>query len=267
MLIVGERINTFKKRVMRAYEERDEEYIRNEAITQVKAGAHVIDINAGTDITIEPENMKWAVQVVQEAVDVPLAIDSPNPATVLAGFEVCNNKEAAWANSITLEKERMETIVPLCRDLQCPVVALCRDEAGLTQSGVERVEVAKKIVDTLMGEGITIENIYLDPMIEPLSVRSDGGVKSLETLKGLKEALPELKTIISLSGISFGLPERKLLHRIYLPMLMYEKLDSVFLDPLDGKLMTSILAAEALLDQDEFCMNYIGASRDEKLEV
>lgn len=267
MLIVGERINTFKKRVMRAYEERDEDYIRNEALSQAEAGAHVIDINAGTDISIEPENMKWAVQVIQEAVDLPLAIDSPNPATVLAGFEVCKNKETAWANSITLEKERMETIVPMCREYQCPVVALCRDEAGLTQSGVERVDVAKKIVDTLGDAGIAIENIYLDPMIEPLSVRSDGGMKSLETLRGLKEALPELKTIISLSGISFGLPERKLLHRIYLPILMYEKLDSVFLDPLDGKLMTSITAADALLDQDEFCMNYITASRDEKLEV
>jgi cobalamin-dependent methionine synthase I len=267
MLIVGERINTFKKRVMRAYEERDEDWLRNEAVSQAEAGAQVIDINAGTDITIEPDNMKWAVQVIQEVVDLPLCIDSPNPDTIIAGFEVCKNKNQAWANSITLEEERMKRILPLCVEYQCPVVALCRDENGVAQSAQGRVDVAKKIVDTLSKTGIAMDKLYLDPLIEPLSVRGDAGLMSLHTLQGLKKELPELNTIISLSGISFGLPERKLLHRIFLPMLMYEKLDSVFLDPLDAKLMTSIAASKALLDQDEFSMDYIMASREEKLIV
>ena len=88
MLIVGERINTFKKRVMRAYEEKDVEFIRQEALRQAEAGAQVIDVNAGSDIDVEPDNMKWAVRSIQEAVDLPLCIDSPNPATIQAGFEV-----------------------------------------------------------------------------------------------------------------------------------------------------------------------------------
>jgi 5-methyltetrahydrofolate--homocysteine methyltransferase len=266
MLIVGERINTFKKRVMRAYEEKDEDYIRSEALRQAEAGAQVIDINAGSDIDVEPENMMWAVKIIQEVVDLPLCIDSPNPATIQAGFSVCRDKQAAWANSITLEKERVDNILPLVKEYQCPVIALCRDESGVAQSAAERVEVGKKIVEAIDRYGIGLDNLYLDPMIEPLSVRSDGGMMSVHTLLGLKRELPEIKTIISLSGISFGLPARKLLHRSFMPMLMYAGLDAVFLDPLDALLMQSVVASEALLDQDEFCMNYITASREGKLE-
>jgi 5-methyltetrahydrofolate--homocysteine methyltransferase len=265
MLIVGERINTFKKRVMRAYEEKDGEFIRQEALCQAEAGARVIDINAGSDIDVEPDNMKWAVQIVQEALDLPLCIDSPNPATIQAGFQVCRNKQAAWANSITLEKERVDNILPLVREHRCPVIALCRDESGVAQSAQERVEVGKKIVEAIDRYGIDLDKLYLDPMIEPLSVRSDGGMMSVHTLLGLKKELPEIKTIISLSGISFGLPERRLLHRSFMPMLMYAGLDAVFLDPLDTLLMQSVVAADALLDKDEFCMNYITASREGKL--
>jgi 5-methyltetrahydrofolate--homocysteine methyltransferase len=267
MLIVGERINTFRKRVMRAFEEKDADYIRSEAERQAKAGAHIIDVNAGSDINIEPDNMKWAVRTVQEAVDLPLAIDSPNPDTIKAGFEVCRDPQAAWVNSITLEKERIEALLPLVKEQQCMVVALCRDEGGVAQSSQGRVDIAKRVVETIDSYGIKPDNIILDPMIEPLSVRNDGGTMSLKTLRGLKEAIPEIKTIISLSGISFGLPGRKLLHRVYLPILMYEGLDYVFLDPLDSKLMTSIMAADALLDRDEFCMEYITASRDGRLEA
>src|SRR6056297_2827406 len=128
MLIVGERINTFKKSVRIAYEEKNEEFIRNEVKQQEEAGAHVIDINAGSDLSVEPENMKWAVKIAQEVTDLPLCIDSPNPDTILAGFEVCKNKEAAWANSITLEKARLEKIIPLIKEHNCPVIALCRAE-------------------------------------------------------------------------------------------------------------------------------------------
>ena len=265
MLIVGERINTFKKSVMRAYEQKDAEFIRQEALRQGEAGAHVIDVNAGSDIDVEPDNMKWAVEIIQEVLDLPLCIDSPNPDTVKAGFEACKDKQAAWANSITLEKERVDNILPLVKEYQCPVVALCRDESGVAQSAEERVEVGKKIVDAIDRYGIDLDKLYLDPMIEPLSVRGDGGMMSVHTLLGLKVALPEIKTIISLSGISFGLPERKLLHRSFMPMLMFAGLDAVFLDPLDTLLMQSVVASQALLDQDEFCMNYITASREGSL--
>jgi cobalamin-dependent methionine synthase I len=266
MLIVGERFNTFKKSVMRAYEARDEEFIRSEVLRQAEAGAAVIDLNAGSSLEVEPDNMRWAVQIAQETVDLPLSIDSPNPGTIQAGFEVCRNPQQAWVNSVTLEKERLEALLPLAREHGCPLVGLCRDEGAIAQSGPERVEVGKRIADTVAGAGISLDRLYLDTLIEPISVHPDAGLVSLATLRGLKEALPEIKTIISLSGVSFGLPGRKLLHRVYLPLLMYEGLDAVFLDPLDGALMASIKAAEAVLARDEFCMSWITAHREGRIE-
>ena len=265
MVIIGERINTCRKRIREAYAARDAECIRNEARRQADAGAEVIDINAGSSIDVEPENMAWAVQVVQEVVDLPLCIDSPNPATIVAGLNACKNPQAAWADSITLEEERTEQILPVCRDYQCPVIALCRDESGMPSSAQQRVEVAKRLVDTVARYGIALDKLYLDPMIEPLSVRNDAGLVSLHALQELKARLPHIKTVISLSGISFQLPERRLLHRVYLPMLMYAQLDAVFLDPLDTPLMTAARAARTVLGQDEFCMEYLAAHRAGRL--
>jgi 5-methyltetrahydrofolate--homocysteine methyltransferase len=128
------------------------------------------------------------------------------------------------------------------------------------------VEVGKRIVEVVDRAGISLDRLYLDTLIEPISVHPDAAMVSLETLRGLKESLPEIKTIISLSGVSFGLPGRKLLHRVYLPLLMAEGLDTVFLDPLDAALMSSIKAAEALLARDEFCMGYITAHREGSIE-
>lgn len=266
MLIVGERINTFKKSVMKAYEDKDAAFIRREVLAQAEAGAEVIDLNAGSSLAVEPENMRWAVEIAQDTVELPLSIDSPNPATIKAGFAACRNPQAAWVNSVTLERERLEELLPLAREHGCPLVALCRDEGAINRSGAERVEVAKRIVDVVDRAGISLDKLYLDTLIEPVSVHPEAALVSLDTLRGLRQALPDIKTIISLSGVSFGLPGRRLLHRIYLPILMYEKLDAVFLDPLDAALMAAIKGAEAVLACDEFCMQYITAHREGSID-
>ena len=267
MLIIGERINTCRESVMRAYETRDAQYIRNEALRQAEAGADVIDINAGSGPDVETENMAWAVRAVREVVDLPLCIDSPNPATITAGINACEGHQVAWADSITLEKQRIDGILPACREHQACVIALCRDEKGIPRSARDRTEIAKKLVETVDRYGIPLANLYLDPTIEPLSVTHDSGLLSLHALRELKVQLPEIKTVISLSGISFGLPERKLLHRVYLPMLMHEGLDAVFLDPLDTHLMTAFRAARTVLGRDEFCMQYITSHRKGALQA
>jgi cobalamin-dependent methionine synthase I len=261
MLIIGERINTCRQSVMRAYAERDAGFIRNEALRQAEAGADVIDVNAGSGLDVEPENMAWAVRTVQEAVDLPLCIDSPNPATILAGLNACRDRRACWADSITLEKQRMDGILPACRDRQACVIALCKDEKGIPRSAQGRAEIAKKLVETVDRYGIPLANLYLDPMIEPLCLAHDAGLLAVDTLRELKAQLPQIKTVISLSGISFGLPERKLLHCAFLPILMHEGLDAIFLDPADQRLMATFRAARTILGQDECCMQYIASHR------
>jgi cobalamin-dependent methionine synthase I len=265
MLIIGEKINTVRKSIVKAYYDKDSKCIRDEAIRQAKAGADVIDINAGISIDIDPGNMAWAVKTVQDAVDIPLCIDSPDPATIRAGFEACKDKKSAWANSITLERKRIEGILPLVKEYKCTVVALCMGKESFPKTARERIEVAKKLVDVVDSFDIPVENIYLDPLIEPISVQTDRGLVSLETVRGLKSELPGIKLVICLSAISFGLPERKLINRVYLPFLLYEGVDAIILDPMDKELMKSVKAAEVLLNRDEFCSKYLTAYREGKL--
>lgn len=267
MLIIGERINTVRNRVLEAYQEKNSEYIREEAIRQAKAGADVIDINAGTNIDVEPSNMAWAVEIVQKTVDIPLCIDSPNPQTIRAGLDACRDKKNAWLNSITLEKKRMDSILPLAKEYNCPVIALCIDEEGVPKTAEGRIEIAKRLIEVVDSYGIPLENLYLDPLIEPISIQTDRGLVCLQAVRGIKSANSEIKTVICLSAISFGLPDRKLINGVYLPFLMYEGIDAVFLDPLDSKLMSRLKAAEMLLDRDKYCLNYISAYRDGRLET
>ena len=265
MLAIGERINTVRKTVLEAYERKDSEFFRQEAIRQAEAGADVIDINAGTDITVEPKNMAWAVSVVQDAIDLPLCIDSPNPETIRAGFNACRNKSSAWANSINIEKNRIEGVLPVVKEHGCPVVGLCMDLSGIPQTAEKRVEVGKRLAEIVDRYGIPLEKLYLDPLIEPVSVEQNRGLVCLDTIKGIKSALPEVRTVICLSAVSFGLPRRRLLHRAYLPLLMYEGIDSVILDPLDHPLMMGLIAAETVMGRDESCMKYLTAHREGKL--
>ena len=266
MLIIGERINTVKNDVMQAYQKKDSEYIRQEVIRQIEAGADVIDINAGMNIDQEPYNMAWAVQTVQDSIDIPLCIDSSNPKTILAGFEVCKDKQSVWLNSITLDKKRFEKILPLVREYNCKVIALCMEQNSIPETAEGRVEVAKKLMDIIDSYNIPVNNVYFDTLIEPIAIKTNSGLVSLDTIRKIKSDLPEMKTVICLSAISFGLPKRRLINRVYLPLLVHEGIDAVFLDPLDSKLMTSITVASTLLNRDKYCQNYITAYRKRSLK-
>lgn len=261
MIIIGERINTVRKSIASAVEKKDAAYIQEEAVKQVQAGADVLDVNVGSRLEDEPTNMEWAVKVIQEVADTPLCIDSPHPETIKAGFKACKNKRRAWANSITLEKGRIEGILPLTKEYQSLVVALCMDKNGIPGTVQGRVQVAKKIAEVVSRYGIPKGNLYLDALIEPVAIDSKKGILALDTIRELKTSLPEAKTIICLSAVSFGLPERRLLNRTFLPFLMEAGLDAIILDTVDRKLMTVLKATQVLLDKDENCLQYIAAFR------
>lgn len=262
MLVIGERINTVAKRVLRAYQEKDADYMRELAVRQVAAGADVVDINAGMAMDVEPAAMAWAVGIVQDAVDVPLCIDSPNPATIRSGFMACRDKTRAWANSVTLDPERLKGILPLVREHGGSLIALCMDQTQIPERAEERVEVAKRLVEAVEASGIPLSSLYLDPMIEPVSIHPDRGQVCLRTIRGIKAELPEIKTVICLSAVSHGLPERRLLNRAYMSLLMHEGIDAVIMDPLDADLMMHMRATNAVLGRDEHGMEYIAAYRE-----
>ena len=259
MLIVGEKINTTKKSIDAAVEARDVEAIRDAAIKQVEAGANVIDVNAGTRIKTEVADMEWLVNVVQEAVDCQLCIDSPNPAAIEMGLKLV--KQKPLVNSITGEEERVKEIMPMVKEHRTSVVALTMDEGGMPSTGEDRLKVARKIMDMIAGYNIPMDDIYFDPLVQPVGSGLDQGVAVLEGIELIRDSFPDAHIICGLSNISYGLPDRKLLNRAFLPMAMYVGMDAAVLDPTDKLLMSAMMASSAILAQDEFCLNYISAWR------
>ena len=249
-----------------AVEKKDVETIQKEAINQVKAGVDVLDVNVGSPLK-EAENMRWAVKVIQEVVNVPLCIDSPNPETIKAGFQICRDKERTWANSIIFQKKKIEGLLPLVKKYNCPLIALCMDDKGISPCAEKRVEIARRIIEVIGDFGIPLHDLYMDSLIEPISVGQGKAQQTLATLRMIKNAFPQIKTVVCLSAVSFGLPGRRLINRTFLPLLIEAGVDAIFLDPLDETLMATLKAANALLDRDESCLDYIRAYREGKLKI
>jgi len=266
MLIIGEKINSSRKDIKDMVESKNKEFIQKLAQKQVESGAEMLDLNIGTIRKSEPENMQWLIKTVQEAVDVPLCIDSPNHEAIKAGLEVYNwNKGKALINSVTAERKRLELILPLVKKYQCLVVALTMDEGGIPQGSKERSKIAAELMKKLIGEGIPIEDIYIDPLTLPVSTNIQNSNITLETLKRIKDSHPKVKTIIGLSNISYGLPERRLINQGFVVLAMEHGLDAVILDSTDQKMMALIKATNLLLGKDEFCGQYLQAFREGKL--
>ena len=258
MIIIGELINSTRKSIAQAIEQRDKAYLQELARKQAEAGAHFIDLNAAVS-TNEVEAIKWLVEIVQEAVDVPLCIDSPSSEALRAGLSVCKNR--AMVNSITAEKERWDEVLPLVKEYGAKVIALCMDDNGMPESVEERLQVADNLVSALTAEGVAEEDIFLDPLIKPLSINHLFGLEALQSTNLIRQKYPKVHIVPGLSNISFGLPERRLLNRAFMVMGTAMGMDAFILDPLDGAIMSLLTASRALVGQDEYSMNYITGVR------
>jgi cobalamin-dependent methionine synthase I len=259
MLIVGERINTSRKSVNEAVEQRDAAYITADVQRQVKAGADYIDVNAGSRIGSEMDDLQWLVGVVEAAVNVPLAVDSPDPKILQAIARQV--KKRPMINSTTAELSRWEAMKGVLQERECDIVALCMDDRGIPKTVDEALQNASFLVRNLTQLGVPLERIHLDPMIQPIGMNTGNGSLAMETIRGLKREFPEVRTICGLSNVSFGLPHRALLNRLFLVLCLGAGLTGAIVDPLDQKMMSHVLAAETLIGRDDYCMKYLGAHR------
>jgi len=264
MLIVGERLNSTAKSVAAAIAARDVEFVRRQAQAQVEAGADYLDLNAAAGVEREVEDLVWLVNTVQECVQVPLCIDSPNPQALAAGLEAC--RQPAMVNSTTAERERAATVIPLAARYHAKLVALTMDDAGMPSTGRDRLALAQRLVAMAGEAGIPVGDVYIDPLVRPVASEPGQGQALLEGMALIRAALPEVHMTCGLSNISYGLPARKLLNRTFLAMAIANGLDAAILDPTDRMLMATMYAAEALLGRDEYCMNYLTAHRAGRLE-
>ncbi|MCD6218984.1 methyltetrahydrofolate cobalamin methyltransferase [Candidatus Calescamantes bacterium] len=263
MVIIGEKINSSRKKVEEALKKRDSSYLISLAQKQKEAGADFIDVNCGTLFSEEKECMEWLVKTIQETMEVSLCIDSPSPEVLETGFQL--HKGKAFLNSITGEKERVEKILPVIKKFHPFIIVLCMDEKGAPAEAQGRVEIARKVTEILTSHGVKEEDIFFDPIIRPISTESDAGRIALETISKIKEEIPGVKTVCGLSNVSYGLPLRPLLNATFLAMAMGKGLDGAILDPTEPRIQDVLCAGGALRGEDTYCLNYISAFRDGKL--
>ena len=257
--VIGERINTTLKKVQAAVSERDQAYIEEDVKKQTEAGATYIDVNAGARIGHEEDDMRWLLQVVQGATDLPLALDSPDPAILEMAYGLVD--KMPMINSISLEKDRFEPMMDYLKGKECRIIALCMDDSGMPKTTDDVVNRAKEITQALEGIGMKRDSIFIDPLIQPLSVDKHNGIMAMESVKRIMTELEGVHTTGGLSNISYGLPQRKIINRTFLSAMMAVGYDSAIMDPLDRDIMAMLKTTSMILGEDDFCMHYLKAVR------
>ncbi len=263
MLIVAERINSSRKSIAQAMEAHDTGFIQNEARMQAEAGADYIDVNAGSFIGEETELLKWVVDVVQEATDLPLCIDSPDPEVINAVLPFLHRPP--MINSVTMEAVRLEGMLPLVVEKGAKVIGLCQSEEILAETVDDKVRLAGRLVEEVSKAGISLDDLYIDPLVYPLSSNPDSGLAVLEAIARIMKEFPGVHTICGLTNVSYGLPGRRLINRTFLVAAVTRGLDAVIMDPTDKELFGALKAALTVVSKDEYCMEYIAAFRAGRL--
>lgn len=264
MLIIAERINASRKSIAHAIAAEDRVFIQEEAKAQAKAGAHYLDVNAGTFVGREAEKLAWIVEAVQEVTDLPLSIDTPDPAVIQAMMPLL--KKSPLINSITLEASRIEGILPLVVRHKTKVIALCQSEGALAETTEAKVALAGRILEKLTGAGVPLDDIYLDPLVYPLSTDPKSAKATLDAIGMIMKSFPGTHTVCGLTNVSYGLPARKLINRSFLAAAIAMGLDAAIIDPTDKLLYATLKAVTLITGKDDFCMDYISAFREGRVE-
>jgi 5-methyltetrahydrofolate--homocysteine methyltransferase len=264
MLVIAERINASRKYIAQAISSRNAAFIQDEAKAQDQAGADYIDVNAGTFVGEESEKLSWVIEAVQQVTDKPLCIDSPDPAVIEAMLPLV--KKPPMINSITLEPDRLQGIIPLVAEHRTKVIGLCQSEDAMAETADDKLKMAEQLVEKVTAAGIPLEDLYIDPLVYPISTNTQAVVATLQAIHRIMDAFPGVHTTCGLTNVSHGLPCRKLINRSFLIAAITYGLDSAIMDPTDQQLFAALMAALAVNGKDEYCMGFVTAFREGKLE-
>jgi 5-methyltetrahydrofolate--homocysteine methyltransferase len=264
VIIIGERINSSRKHIAEAITARDADFIQNEAIDQVNAGAHYIDVNAGSFLGEETEHLTWLMEAVQDVTDQPLCIDSPDPKVIESVLPLA--KSVPMINSISLEPHRLEGILQLVGEHKAKVIGLCQTADSMAETAEDKMKMAGQLVEKVTASGIALDDLYIDPLVYPLATNTDSATATLEAIEVIMQQFPGVHTTCGLTNISYGLPNRKLVNRTFLIAAIVRGLDSAIFDPTDKMLYAALRAALMITGKDDFCMEYVTAFRGGRLE-
>ena len=263
-VIIGERINPTGRKILAAeMAAGDFSRVEADALAQVAAGAHMLDVNAGIPLADEPAILAEAIKLVQSVTDVPLCIDSSIVAALEAGLDVYQGKPLV--NSVTGEEERLESVLPLVAKHGAAVVAISNDETGISEDPDVRFDVAKKIVERAADHGISHTDIVVDPLVMPIGAINSAGKQVMHLLRRLKEEL-KVNTTCGASNVSFGLPNRNGINGAFLSMSMAAGLTSAITNPLHPEVLQSVIAADVMMGHDPDCTNWIRQYREPQAE-
>ena len=264
-VIIGERINPTGRKVLAAEMKQGKmDRVRSDAIAQVAAGAHMLDVNAGIPAADEPALLVAAIRAVAEVTDVPVCIDSSIIEALEAGLAAYEGK--ALVNSVTAEEERMERILPLVKKYGAAVIGMANDETGITMVPEERLALARRIIERAGDYGIPQEDVIIDPIAMTVAADPLAGQVTLATMRLIREVLGNNMTC-GASNVSFGLPDRPTVNAAFLPVAMYAGLTCAIANPLIPEVRRGVLASDLLLGHDEYAMKWIGAFRAEQREI
>ena len=259
-VIIGERINPTGRKVL-AEEMKVGDYSRVEAdaLAQVAAGAHMLDVNAGIPLADEPRILAEAIQLVQSVTDVPLSIDSSIVEALEAGLSVYQGK--ALVNSVTGEDEVLEKVLPLVAKHGAAVVAISNDETGISEDPDERFAVAEKIVKRAADYGIHYSDVVVDPLVMPIGAINNAGLQVMHIVRRLRDEL-KVNTTCGASNVSFGLPNRNGINSAFLTMAMGAGMTSAITSPLHAEVMQAVRGGDVMMGKDPDCANWIRAYRE-----
>lgn len=259
-VVIGERINPTGRKLLAAeMKEGDYSRVEADALSQVAAGAHVLDVNAGIPLADEPAILAESIKLIQNITDVPLCIDSSIVAALEAGLEVYEGK--ALLNSVTGEEERLETVLPLVRKHGCAVVAISNDDTGISEDPDVRFAVAKRIVERAQDHGIAPADVVVDPLVMPIGAISSAGKQVMHIVRRLREELG-VNTTCGASNLSFGLPNREGLNSAFIPMAMTAGMTSAITNPLKADLMQAVRGGDVVLGHDPDCIRWMDEYRE-----
>jgi 5-methyltetrahydrofolate--homocysteine methyltransferase len=259
-VIIGERINpTGRKKLAEEMKNGDFSRVEKDALAQVAAGAHMLDVNAGIPLADEPAILAKTVQLVQSLVDVPLSIDSSIIEALEAGLAVYQGK--ALVNSVTGEDENLERVLPLVKKYGAAVVAISNDETGISEDPDVRFEVARKIVNRAADYGISHKDIVVDPLVMPIGAMGTAGRQVFHLLRRLKDEL-KVNSTCGASNISFGLPNRHGLNGAFLTMAISNGMTSAITNPLEEDVIKAVMGADVMMGNDAQCGSWIRKYRE-----
>jgi 5-methyltetrahydrofolate--homocysteine methyltransferase len=262
-VMIGERINPTGRKILAAEMAAGNfSRVEADALAQIAAGAHMLDVNAGIPLADEPAILARTVQLVQSITDVPLSIDSSIVKALEAGLAVYKGKPLV--NSVTGEEERLETVLPLVKRYGAAVVAISNDETGISEDPDVRFEVAKKIVQRAADHGIPACDIVVDPLVMPIGAINQAGRQVMHLLDRLKNEL-KVNTTCGASNVSFGLPAREGISATFLSMAIGAGLTSAIMNPMHLEIVKACMAADVMMGHDPDCARWIKRFREAPL--